>query len=83
MAWKNIYAILLYKQSKLYNSLFTMIPFLKGTNIGTGPMSSWLSSVHSASAVWVWFPGMDLRHLSSAMLWQHPTYKLEEDWHRC
>ena len=26
--------------------------------------------------------GMGLRHLS-AMLCQRPTYKVEEDWHRC
>ena len=27
-------------------------------------------------------PAVDLLH-SSAMLWRHPTYKIEEDWHRC
>ena len=27
-------------------------------------------------------PGADLLH-SSAMLWRRPTYKIEEDWHRC
>ena len=26
--------------------------------------------------------GTDLYH-SAAMLWQQPTYKVEEDWHRC
>ena len=26
--------------------------------------------------------GTDLFHLSS-MSWRHPTYKIEEDWHRC
>ena len=30
----------------------------------------------------VQFPGSDLLH-SSAMLWWHPTYKVEEDWHGC
>ena len=30
----------------------------------------------------VWIPGVDLLH-SSAMLWRHPTYKIEENWHRC
>ena len=30
----------------------------------------------------VWFPGTDLHHLS-AMPRQQPTYKIEEDWHRC
>ena len=28
-------------------------------------------------------PGMDLHSAQEAMLWQHPTYKIEEDWHRC
>ena len=26
--------------------------------------------------------GVDLINLS-AMLWRYPTYKVEEDWHRC
>ena len=30
----------------------------------------------------VWIPGVDLYRLS-AMLWWQPTYKIEEDWHRC
>ena len=42
--------------------------------------------VCSASAVWgslVQFPGADLCTACKAMLWWHPTYKVEEDWHRC
>ena len=31
--------------------------------------------------LWVQIPGTDLCH--SAMLWWQPTYKVEEDWHRC
>ena len=27
--------------------------------------------------------GTDLYYSVAAMLWQQPTYKLEEDWHRC
>ena len=30
----------------------------------------------------VWIPGVDQLHLS-AMLWRHPTYEIEEDWHIC
>ena len=41
----------------------------------------------SASAAW----GLQVRVLGTnlhtsthqATLWQHPTYKIEEDWHRC
>ena len=32
---------------------------------------------------WVQFLGVDLHHSSAAMLWQRPTYKTEEDLHRC
>ena len=28
-------------------------------------------------------PGTDLHNAHQAVLWQCPTYKLEEDWHRC
>ena len=36
----------------------------------------------SGLGLWVQILGMDLHH-SSAMLWWLPTYKIEEDWHRC
>ena len=52
-------------------------------NFGTGHMAQSLSLVCSTSAAWVWFPGMDLHHWSVAKLWWQPTYKIEEDWHRC
>ena len=28
-------------------------------------------------------PGVDLCTTHQAMLWQHPTYKIEEAWNRC
>ena len=28
-------------------------------------------------------PGIDLHTTHQAMLWWCPTYKIEEDWHRC
>src|SRR3712207_9052226 len=37
----------------------------------------------SASVAWgslVWIPGAHLHTAHQAMLWQHPTYKIEEDW---
>ena len=34
---------------------------------GAGPVAQWLSSVHSTSVAWVWFPGTDLHY---TMLWQ-------------
>ena len=33
--------------------------------------------------LWVWIPGADLHTTHQAVLWQHPTYTIEEDWHRC
>ena len=42
--------------------------------------------VHTASAAQgsqVRIPGTDLHTVHQAMLWWHPMYKIEEDWHRC
>ena len=40
-------------------------------------MQSALAEVHRFGS-WVW------THIAyQAMLWQHPTYKIEEDWPRC
>ena len=30
----------------------------------------------------VWIPATDLHNAHQATLWQHITYKVEEDWHR-
>ena len=56
-------------------------------------MTSWgwpsgivVKFAHSASAAqgsWVWIPSADLHSALQAMLWWHPTYKIQEDWHRC
>ena len=34
-------------------------------------------------AYWVQIQGADLHTTCQAMLWRCPTYKVEEDWHRC
>ena len=42
--------------------------------------------MHSALAAWgsqVWILGVDLYTAHQAVLWQCPTYKREEDCHRC
>ena len=42
--------------------------------------------VYSTSAgwsSWLWIPGVDPHTTHQAMLWQCPTYKIEEDWHKC
>ena len=36
-----------------------------------------------AQDLWVQILGADLHTAHQAMLWWHPTYKIEEGWHRC
>ena len=55
--------------------------FLRGQPSGIA-----VKFAHSASAAqssWVRIPGADPLTVYQAMLWRHPTYKIEEDWHRC
>ena len=33
-----------------------------------------------AQGSWVWISGADLHTAHQAVLWQHPAYKIEEDW---
>ena len=47
---------------------------------GASSMAYWLSLAHSTLVAQVQFPGMDLQHSSATVLWQQPTYKIEEDW---
>ena len=57
---------------------------LKIRKAEVSPMAEWLkfhALSFSGPGLWVQIPGADLLH-SSAMLWGHPTYKIEEDWHR-
>ena len=42
-----------------------------------------VGSASAAQSLWVWIPSTDLHTTHQAVLWQHPTYKMEEDWHRC
>ena len=53
---------------------------------GGRPSGVVVKFAHSASAALgsrVRIPGMDVRTVHQAMLWQHPTCKIEEDRHRC
>ena len=54
--------------------------------VGGQPGGAAVRFAHSSSAAWgspVQIPGVDLCTAYQAMLWQHPTYKVEEDGHRC
>ena len=52
------------------------------------PVGGWPNGIvvkfaHSASAAWgspVQIPDADIHTLHQATLWQHPTYKIEDDW---
>ena len=62
-------------------SAITKNKFLRGW-----PGSTVVKFVHSASGAHdlrVQIPGADLHTAHQAMLWRCPTYKTEEDWHRC
>ena len=64
------------------------IQYLKnsGDQLG-GVVVKFACSASSARGLPVWIPGVDPRCGPStahqAMLWQHPTYKIEENWHGC
>ena len=46
-------------------------------------MVRFMGSASVAQGSWVQILGMNLHTTHQATLWQHPTYKTEEDWHRC
>ena len=75
----------IYDSLNIYHVGGTMLGTLKILTLGAGPVAEWLKFhvLHfSGLGSQVQIPGEDLLH-SSAMLWRHPTYKVEEDWHRC
>ena len=75
----SIILLLLYEPSS--NTIVSTIKIYPGAR----PVAEWLSSC-SVLVAWgspVHILGVDLHTAHQAMLWQHPTYKTEEDWHRC
>ena len=65
------------------NQLMTVSLFLciQLESPGPAPVAQWLSSVDSALVAWVWFPGLELHHLSVcgyAAVMAH--IRKEEDW---
>ena len=48
-----------------------------------GVVVKFAHSISIAQGSQVQILGMDLHTAHQAMLWQHPTYKIEEDWHKC
>ena len=49
----------------------------------TGIVVKFMCSASVAQGSCVQILGADLHTTHQVMLWQHPIYKIEEDWHRC
>ena len=47
-----------------------------------GVVVKFAHSTSAAQGSWVQIPGMNLHTTNQVILWWHPTYKIEEDWHR-
>ena len=48
----------------------------------SGVMIKFVPSTSVAWGLWFQIPDVDLLTAHQAMVWQHPIYKVEEDWHR-
>ena len=48
----------------------------------SGAVVKFTCSALAAWGLWVWILGADLHTGHQAMLWRHPTYKIEEGGHR-
>ena len=48
-----------------------------------GTVVKFLCSALVAGGPRVQIPSMDIHTAQQAMLWRHPTHKIEDDWHRC
>ena len=48
-----------------------------------GVVIKFTCSTSVARSLQIQILGVDLHTAHKAMLWQRPTYKIEEDWHRC
>ena len=49
----------------------------------SGILVKLVCSILEANGLQVQIPGVGLPTAHQAMLWQHPIYKVEEDWHEC
>ena len=60
-------------------------PILSNHNSGLpkGAVVKFTCSTSAAQGLHVQIPGANPHTVHQAMQWQHPTYKVEEDWHRC
>ena len=64
---------------------FNIVGLKVGHNRGWpgGIVIKFVCFASAAQGLRVQIPGTDLHTTHQAMLWQNPTNKVEEDWHRC
>ena len=48
-----------------------------------GVVVKFMHSSSAAQGLQTWILGADLYTAHQTTLWQHPSYKIEEDWQRC
>ena len=60
---------------------FFILKYFRGQPGGIVVKFAHSASVAQGSQVWIL--GADLHTTHQAVLWWHPTYKIEEYWHRC
>ena len=48
----------------------------------SGIVVTFACSTSAAQGLWVWILGVDLHTACQAVLWQHLTWKIEEDWQK-
>ena len=73
--------------STRFSELHLCLLFLKNNQLRGWPGCLVVKFAHStplaALSSWVQIPGTELHTAHQAMLWCHPTYKIQEDWHGC
>ena len=69
--------------SQVYKQIINFFPCsYKTQGFEARPMAFKFGALHfSSPGLQVWIPGRPTP--LTAMLWHEPTYKVEEDWHRC
>ena len=67
----------------IYSETHTILQSRRPGDWSGGIVVKFTRCVSVAWGLWAWILGMDLYTAHQAMLWQGPTNKIEEGWHRC